>query len=225
MKTCACLFFVFALFLLTSFTRRSTDWDISYKRVIVVPQACVGKEAVIRTKVDIWSDNKMHLHSFSMREKNFKVFYNGRQLQPYDLVLLSKKDKVELEFRYIVEQTDSASVITFSTDAPENKAQQIRLNYHQYTVQRWQMKQEKPVEIDLTGGCNDSLRVYFEYGGTVSGVSMYRDSFSIREPDHHVNYRIGDIGNFIVLTPADTGMYEVRFSACHVGYDFKIHVR
>lgn len=214
-----------ALFLLTSFTRRSIDWDISYNRVIGVPQACIGKEAVIRTKLETWSGQKIHLHSFSMREKNFSVFYNGKKMLSGDLVLLSKKDYVELEFRYIVEQTDSASVITFSTDAPENKAQQIRLNYHQYTVQHWQMKQSKPVEIDLTGGCNDSMRVYFEYGGTVSGVSMYRDSFSKREPDHHVNYGIGDIGNFIVLTPADTGMYEVRFSACHIGYDFKIHVR
>jgi hypothetical protein len=218
-------FICIALFLLTSFTGRISGLDISYDRVLGIPQACIGNEAVIRTKVDIWSDNKIHLHSFSMREKNFKVFYNGRQLQPYDLVLLSKKDYVELEFRYIVEQTDSASVITFSTDAPENKAQQIRLNYHQYTVQRWQMMQEKPVEIDLTGGCNDSLRVYFEYGGTVSGVSMYRDSFSKREPDHYVNYGLGDIGNFIVLTPADTGMYEVRFSSCHIGYRFKLHVR
>lgn len=225
MKSRAYLLPVLALFLLTSFTGRRSALDISYDQVLGIPQACIGKEAVIRTKMGSWSDKKIHLHSFSMREKNYKVFYNGKQVQPGDLVLLSKKDYVELEFRYIVEQTDSASVITFSTDAPENKAQQIKLNYHQYMVQRWQMKGEKPVVVDFTAGCNDSLRVYFDYGGTQTDVYMYRNEVSKREPEHATHYGLGGTNNYITLSPADTGMYEVRFLSCFIGYQFKMHVR
>ena len=90
------------------------------------------------------------------------------------------------------------------------------------TIDNIQQENELSVFIPKN---QDSIRVYFPNGGTVSEVSFYLDSTLKKKAFKSISYSLMDTNNFLNFSKKDIGRYYACFGSCHWSKNFWFQIK
>lgn len=160
---------------------------------------------------------------------------NGKKLDPTRPLYLNKRKPLQCKLTFKRNLDKNQSEFTFQTHHKEFLKNKIKINYGVYSITHEPIKEGREVIVNFSQSCNDSIRVYFPYGGTVSSVSLKKDkdSTSIKPPLRTISYMIGfredyekeGEKNYFTFSRSDIGKYYVNFSSCHWGNNFWLTIK
>jgi hypothetical protein len=198
---------------------------IWFPQEIGVVQTCNGEDVEIVVEITTESVKKIKVHSFSLGKSDFTIFEDNRALTKTDTIILSQKSPLKLKVKYKIQSSNTPKTFIFKTNIGNYSKNQIKLSYGNYFITTADIKAGKEQFINASGSCQDSIKVYFPYGGTVSGAKVYSDSTQTKKEYKSISYGIRDKENFITFTKADVGRYYVDFGSCHWGGEFWLTVK
>jgi len=160
-----------------------------------------------------------------MTQKKYSLIINQRILTERDSVVIDKTHPIELSIVFTREEAGPAgTILTFSSDHERYEVNEMNFEFGADYLSVHQIISGKEVFVNFPEKCADSVKVYFPYGGTVSGASLYAHSTS-EQSIKSLSYGIGEDGNYLWFLKKDTGRYYVRYGACHWGNDFWLTVK
>ena len=214
---------VFSILLFTSFKPKN-ELYIAYPYEIGVIQTCIGQEVEIQIEITTESTKKIKVHSFALDKSIFKIYKDNKIFKAKDTLLLKKNSPIKLKVKYkIVTYKDTK--FTFKTNQNKYLNNHINIFYGQHIITTKDIRGGKEQFINVTESCQDSIKVFFPHGGTVSSATLYNDSSQSKKEFKSVSYGIMDEENFITFTKADLGRYFVDFGACHWGGEFWLTIK
>ena len=134
-----------------------------------------------------------------------------------DTLFLSESNPLEFEIQYERKFNKFQDILSFKTDKEENL---ININYGEYNITSEAIRNGNNQVFNFVKSCNDSLVIHFPYGGTVSGVRLFKDSIVSNLPCKSLFYGFMDKKNYLKFSKRNIGRYYVRFNACHWGNNF-----
>ncbi|MCB9261652.1 MAG: hypothetical protein H6607_04690 [Flavobacteriales bacterium] len=215
---------ILTFLLLTSFKPKDEVYILFPDEVGVV-QTCIGQEVEIEIKITTESVKKIKVHSFSLDQFDFSFLKDNKILTQTDTIFLSKNSPITLKVKFKIQSSDKPNSFSFKTNLDKYSTNQIKLSYGQYLVTTNDIREGKEQFINVSESCQDSIKVIFPYGGTVSSATLYSDSTSTKKEFKSVSYGIMDEGNFITFTKTDKGRYYVDFGSCHWGGEFWLTIK
>lgn len=213
-----------SILLLTSFISKD-EVHISFPNKLGVVQTCNGEEVEILIEISTESLKKINVHSFSLDKSDFTIFNHKKAHTVSDTLTLSKKNPLMLKVKYKLQASYKPTTFTFKTDIDKYSNNQIKLNYGEYFITTRNIREREEQFINVSENCQDSIKVFFPYGGSISGATLYTDSTSTQKAIKSVSYGIMEEGNFMTFTKADVGRYFVDFGSCHWGGEFWLTVK
>jgi hypothetical protein len=214
---------VLSILLFTSF-KKNDEVHIRYPYEVGVVNACEGNEDEIQIEIETESIKKIKVHSFELGKSNFIIFIENKIFKASDTLLLTKDKPIKMKVKYKI-QPSTDTVFTFKTDQDNYLNNRINIFYGQKIITRDDVRSGKEQFIRLLGSCQDSIKVFFPYGGTISSVNLYNDTTNTEKEFKSIYYGVFDPDNFINFTKADTGRYFVQFSACYWGGEFWLNIK
>lgn len=215
---------VFSILLLTSFKKKEEVY-IWYPRTIAVVQDCNGQEVELVVAITTESLKKISVHSFSLHESDFTIYKNNEVFSASDTLTLSKNSPLTLKVKYTLQSSNKPETFAFKTNIDAYSNNQIKLGYGQYSISANDIKDGKEQTINVTESCRDSIKVFFPYGGTISGATLYSDSTRSTREFKSVSYEMMQEGNYLTFTKADVGRYFVDYGSCHWGGEFWLTIK
>lgn len=209
---------------LTSF-RSKDEVYIWFPREVGIVQTCNGQEVEIEIEINTESEKKIKIHSFTLDQSEFLIFNDNKPLIQTDTTFLSKTSPLRLRVKYKLQSSEKPTSFSFKTNLGKYLNNQIKLNYGQYLVTTSDIRAGKEQFINVSESCQDSIKVSFPYGGTVSDATLYSDSTESKKELKSVSYQFRGDGNFIYFTRADIGRYYVAFVSCHWEGEFWLTIR
>ena len=222
MKKIFCLIPILAIIM--SFSGKDQVY-IWFPKKIRVIENCEGKEVSIKFDLETDAKKKIRVHSFRFNRQNFTLIANGKKRSITDTLLVREKDPLQIEIKYKRSQTLEQGNIHFKTDENKYLGNNIRINHGEYDIDVDAVRDGGEQILSFAKSCNDSLIVHFPYGGTISGVSLYKDSTELDAPIKFVSYGIMDEKNYLKFSKEEKGRYYVRFAACHWGNEFWLTIK
>jgi hypothetical protein len=223
MKRIELSIFVLTIILLTSF--RGKDGYFGYPNEIGIIQTCEGQEVEFMIDIEVESNKKVKVHSFSTDKSEFTISLNDKVLTKNDTIVLSKKSSISLKVNYKINSAEKPTKLTFMTNMDKYITNHINLNYGRYEITSQDIKEGKEQFINVSESCQDSIKMSFPYGGTISSVSLFSDSSQIKKKYKSISYELMDTGNYFTLSKADIGRYYVNFGSCHWGNSFWLTIK
>lgn len=213
-----------SILLLTSFISKD-EVHIYFPNKLGVVQTCNGEEVEILIEISTESLKKINVHSFSLNKSDFTIFNHKKAHTASDTLILSKKNPIMLKVKYKLRDSYKPTTFTFKTDIDKYSNNQIKLNYGEYFITTRNIREREEQFINVSENCQDSIKVFFPYGGSISGATLYSDSTSTQKAIKSVSYGIMEEGNFMTFTKAEVGRYFVDFGSCHWGGEFWLTVK
>lgn len=215
---------IFSILLLTSFKEQDREY-IFYPYEVGVVQTCNGQEVEVLIELTTESIKKIKVHSFALDKFDFSIFVDNKSIMQTDTLFLSKNSPLILKVKYKIQSSDMPTSFSFKSNLEMYLNNKIKLSYGQYLVTTSDIKAGKELFINVSESCQDSIKVSFPFGGTISGVTLYSDAAQTKKVFKSLSYRIGGDGNFINFSKADTGRYYVDFGSCHWGGKFWLTIK
>jgi hypothetical protein len=209
---------------LTSFKPKDEVY-IWFPDEVGVVQTCIGQDVEIKIEITTESVKKINVHSFALGQFDFSLFKDNKPLTLTDTTFLSKNSPLTLKVKYKIQSSDKPTTFSFKTNLDKYSTNQIKLSYGQYMVTTSDIRSGKEQFINVTESCQDSIKVFFPYGGTVSGATLYSDTTQTKKEFKSLSYGIMEEGNFLTFTKADVGRYFVDFGSCHWGGEFWLTIK
>lgn len=180
----------------------------------IINENCDGLR--VNSTVGIYSfmpEEQMHVYNISSNAKEFKCFINKKQVSEPDTLIIPPEEilELEIEFKNTINQTDK--VIKFKTIGSEEE-HEIDIYTGSFNVTEAQQINSREKSIKISESCLDSINIFFPYGGTVSSVTIYKDSLDtnfIKE----TSYAYEEGNNYIKFHKNEIGKYFVYFGTCH----------
>ena len=205
--------------------RRLNSTEIYYPGKILFSPKCVGDSIKIRLEISTNSEKDINLFGFFMSQSNYELSADGTILEKSDTVTINKNHPVKIGIRFMIDNTEiKGPVVRFRSDQTGYQANEMNFEFGADYISVKQIRSGEEVVIDYIERCADSIKVYFPYGGTSSGASLYTDSTS-KKVIKEIGYGIGEEGNYLWFSKKDIGRYYVRFGSCHWGQDFWLTIR
>jgi hypothetical protein len=217
------LTFFFSILLFTSFKPKDEVY-IWFPNEVGVVQTCNGQEAEIIIEITTESNKKINVHSFALDKSTFTIYKDNVVFKETDTLILTKKSPVKLKVKYKI-STEKATKFTFKTNIKKYLNNQVNIFYGQHIITSKDIRESKEQFINLTESCQDSIMVFFPFGGTISSATLYNDSSSTKKEFKSVTYGLMEEGNSITFTKADLGRYFVDFGSCHWGGEFWLTIK
>jgi hypothetical protein len=215
---------ILTILFLTSFKPKSEVY-IWFPTEVGVVQTCIGQDVEVKIEITTESIKKIKVHSFSLDQFDFSLLKDNKKLTQTDTIFLSKNRPIKLKVKFKIQNSDKPNSFSFKTSLYKYSTNQIKLSYGQYLVLSSDIRKGKEQFINVSESCQDSIKVIFPYGGTVSGATLYSDSTQTKRKFKSVSYGIMEAGNFITFTKADVGRYFVEFGSCHWGAEFWMTIK
>jgi len=181
---------------------------------------CEGNEISVKFDLETDSKKKILVHNFKFNNQNFILTANGEQRSITDTLLVSGKSPLRIEIKFKRSLETNQANFSFKTNTNNYLNNDIRIKYGVYHINSESVRNGEEQFLNCTESCNDSLTIHFPYGGTVSGVSLYKDSTELGPPIKSVSYGIMEEKNYLKFSKEEKGRYFVRFGACHWGNEF-----
>lgn len=205
--------------------RRANLPQLFYAEQIFLSARCFGDSLKVRLEIRTDSEKDIKLFGFFMTQKNYKLTANGHQLTKADTLTIDKNHPVEIRVRFIIDKVEmKETFVKFSSDQSNYQSHEMKFEFGADYITVKQIRSGEEVVINFPDKCADSIKVYFPYGGTQSGASLYADSIS-QKSIKTVSYGIGEDGNYLWFSKKDIGRYYVRFGACHWGNQFWMNIK
>ena len=214
---------VFSILLLTSFKQKDEVY-IWFPHKVGVVQTCNEQEVEILIEVTTESTKKTKVHSFALDKSTFTIYKDNKAFTETDTLLLTKNSPIKLKVMYKI-LTKKDTKFSFKTNQDKYLSNQINIFYGQHIITTKDVREGKEQSINVTESCQDSIKVLFTHGGTVSSATLYNDSTKTKKEFKSVSYPLGGDGNFITFTRADFGRYFVDFGSCHWGGEFWLTIK
>lgn len=215
---------ILTFLILTSYKPKDEVY-IWFPDEVGVVQTCIGQEVEIKIEITTESIKKIKVHSFALDQFDFSIFKDNKLLKQTDTTFLSKKSPLTLKVKYKLQTSDKPTSFSFKTNLDKYSTNQVKLSYGQYLVTTSDIRAGKEQFVNVSESCQDSIKVIFPYGGTVSSATLYSDSTSSKKEFKSVSYGIMEEGNIITFTKADKGRYYVYFGSCHWGGEFWLTIK
>jgi hypothetical protein len=215
---------ILTLFFLTSFNQKDEVY-IWFPDEVSVVQTCIGQDVEIKIEITTGSLKKIKVHSFALEQFDFSLFKDNKMLTQSDTIFLSKNSPITLQVKYKIQSTEMPTSFSFKTNLKNYLNNQIKFSYGKHLVTTNDIRESNEQFINVSESCQDSIKVFFPYGGTISDVILYSDSTQTRKEYKSVSYGYGEDGNFIHFSKADLGRYYVDFGSCHWGGDFWLTIK
>ena len=210
--------------LLTSFIEKK-EISLWYPHSVTTLMNCDEREMSMEFVIKTDSRKKIEVHSFEFGDNDFVFMINGKKMNPSEKIFINKRKSLVCKLIYKRTLNKKQEEFTFKTNQKEYMKNCIKIVYGAYDITHNPIREGKEQVVNFTQSCNDSIRVYFPYGGTISGASLYKDSISIGSPYKNVSYGIGDENNYLKFSRNDIGRYYVRYGACHWGNNFWLTIK
>jgi len=218
------IYFILILIITKSFVVKDEIY-IWFPSEIGIIQNCEEDEVRVKFELKTDSRKKVAVHSFEFDTTDFTLVINGKEVSKSGTFYLNKKHPIKVEIKYRRLASKQQENFKFRTNQSGYLENVIKIKYGKHMITSESVRNGKDQILDFTESCNDSLTVHFPYGGTISGVSLYKDSASLESPYKSVSYGIGDEKNYLKFSKADIGRYYVRFGACHWGNEFWLTIK
>jgi len=213
----------FFILLFTSFKQKDEVY-IWFPNDVGVVQTCNGQDAEIIIEITTESNKKINVNSFALDKLAFTIYKDNVAFKETDTVILTKKSAVKLKVKYKI-LTEKATKFTFKTNIKKYLNNQVNIFYGQHIITAKDIQKSKEQFINLTESCQDSIMVFFPFGGTISSATLYNDSSLTKTEFKSVSYGIMEEGNSITFTKADLGRYFVDYGSCHWGGEFWLTIK
>ena len=159
-----------------------------------------------------------------MTQTNYELFADGAGLAKTDTLIINKNHAAEIRIQFMMDNAGMTfRAFKFSSDQSNYLANEMKFEMGTDYISVKQIRSGEEVLVNFPEKCADSIKVYFPYGGTQSGASLYADSVN-EKALKSVSYGIGEEGNYLWFSKKDIGRYYVRFGACHWGNNFWLTV-
>ena len=198
---------------------------IRFPNEIGLVETCVGQDVEVIIDITTESLKKIKVHSFSLGLYDFSLFKDSKSLALTDTTFLSKNSPLTFKVKYKLISSDKPTTFSFKTNLDKYSTNQIKLNYGQYLIRTSDITAGKEQFINVSESCQDSIKVFFPYGGTVSGATLYSDTSLTKNVFKSLSYGIFEEGNFLKFTKSDVGRYFVDFGSCHWGGEFWLTIK
>lgn len=215
---------ILSFLLITSFKEKEEVY-IWYPHKIGIIQSCNEKEVEFPIDITTGSKKSIKVHSFNLDKTDFVIYIDNQQILKTDTFLLSENKSLKLKVRYKISTSEPASLFSFKTNLKKYLDNQIKLSYGQYLITSREIREGKELLINISESCQDSVRVEFPYGGTVSSAVLYSDSSSAKRELKSITYDLMEKGNYFVFSKTDIGRYYVDFGSCHWGNEFWLTIK
>jgi hypothetical protein len=215
---------VFSILILTSFKEKGEVY-IWYPHEVGIVQTCNGQEVEIFIEITTESVKNIKVHTCSLDKSDFTIFKDDKSFTEADTFLLSKNSPLKLKVKYKILSWEKPMSFSFKTNLGKYSYNQIKLSYGQYLITTSDIRARKEQFINITESCQDSIKVFFPFGGTVSSATLYSDSTNTKKEFKSVSYHLGGGGNFINFSKTDIGRYYVDFGSCHWGGEFWLTIK
>ena len=215
---------VFSILLLTSFMQKEEVY-IWYPHELGVVQTCNGQEVELLIEVTTEATKKIKVHSFSLDKSMFTIYLDNKAFTETDTITLSKNKTLHLKVKYKLLSSDKPKTFTFKTDIEKYSNNQIKLSYGQFLISTNDIREKREQIINISESCQDSIKVFFPYGGTVSSATLYNDSIQTKKEFKSVSYRFRGGGNYMMFSKEDIGRYYVDYGSCHWGGEFWLRIK
>lgn len=164
------------------------------------------------------SKETVKLFSFNTNSSEFSLFYEGKKINKHDSINLTASNPAVFKIKFAsLPQNQDSLYISFQTsiDSMETfKKGTINLLFKEFIISRYPFNDEKNYVVELSKSCLDSIRVYFPYGGTETGISLYH-SQNEKKSLRSIWYQLGDNEkNYITFYKKDIGRYFIRQASC-----------
>ncbi|WP_276979160.1 hypothetical protein [Flavobacterium filum] len=209
---------------LTSFKPKDEIY-IWFPHEIGVFETCIGQDIEINIEISTESLKNIKVHSFSLGQFDFLLFKDNKPIALTDTTFLSKNSPLSLKVKYKIQSSEKPNSLSFKTNFDKYSTNQIKLSYGQYLITTSEIRARKEQFINVSESCQDSIKVIFPYGGTVSSAILYSDSTSTKKKIKSVSYHLGGDGNFINFSKSDIGRYYLDFGSCHWGGEFWLTIK
>ena len=212
------------LIVLMSFLKKDEVY-IQFPNEIGIIENCGENETSIKFNLETDSKKKIQIHNFNFNNQNFTLVVNGEKKYITDTLYVSKKNPLCIEIKFIRSLNSDQDDIRFKTNENKYQYNKIRIKYGEYNINSESVRNGEEQIFNFTESCNDSLIIHFPYGGTVSGVSIFKDSTKLDSPIKSVSYGIMQEKNYLKFSKEEKDRYYVRFVACHWGNEFWLTIK
>jgi hypothetical protein len=185
-----------------------------FTTIISTVQNCEGDELTAKIEMNTDLKKKIKLHSFEFEGGDFTILRYGRELNKADGFYLKGGKVSEFEVKFKIPSNIENSSIKFKTDFIQFLENAIKVDYGKFTISYDDIKNGKEQIVNISESCEDSLKISFPYGGSVSSVSLYKDSISTKKPYKSISYSHGEDNNSLTFSKSDIGRYYINFSSC-----------
>ncbi len=213
----------FSVLLLIS-SKQKEETYIWFPNEVGVVQNCDGQDSEIVIEITTESNKKINVHSFALDKSTFTIYKDNKVFKETDTLILTKKSPIKLKVKFKISK-DNATKFFFKTNIKKYLNNQVNIVYGQHIITTKEVREKKEQFINLTESCQDSVRVFFPYGGTISSATLYKDSSSTNKELKSISYGMMDKENYLTFKKADIGRYFVEFGSCHWGGEFWITVK
>ena len=217
--------FIFISFLLLSSFISNDDTHLWFPRQLEVIQNCEGQEVSIKFNISTDSKEKIKLHSFEFNNNDYTIMIDNKKVNENDTLYVNKKNSLELTLKYNISNLEEPKYLNFKTNQSNYLENFIKINHGNQIISSTEIKDGKEQVINVSESCNDSITVHFPHGGTITTVSLYKDSLSSKYPIKSISYEMMNYENYIKFSKAEIGRYYVRFGSCHWGNEFWLVVK
>jgi hypothetical protein len=214
---------VFFILLFTSFKQKDEVY-IWFPNDVGVVQTCNGKDAEISIEITTKSNKKIKVHSFDLDKSSFTIYKDDVEFKKIDTLILTNEKPIKLKIKYKI-STENSKKFTFNTNIKKYFNNQVNIFYGQHIITTKDIRESKEQFINLTESCQDSIVVFFPFGGTISSATLYNDSSSTKKEYKSISYDLMEEGNSITFTKTDLGRYFVDFGSCHWGGEFWLTIK
>lgn len=173
--------------------------------------------------------NEIRLYGLKINSNECTLLYNGKVVQAQDTISLTATKPAIFKIRFQgIAKNQSGLKLSFETSIDSMEIFRtgvIQLLFNEYVISQYALdKQQDPV-VALSKSCLDSIKVYFPFGGTETGVSLFKSQKSVK-PIRSIWYQFDNKAiNYITFSKQDIGRYFVVMSSCHSGQSFWLTIQ
>ena len=193
-----------------------SQFDAVLADQIIINEDCEGHKLTGKFKVYGPIGDSIKFYNLTSDICEMKFWQNGNEITSTDTIIMYDQKNYEIEFSFKFYK-DEDLVIQYSTEYNQNKS--IPIYTGSYYLTHKEVESGKKKIINLKENCSDSIRIYFPYGGTVTGVTVHENKKD-KEFVKSIGYGMGDETNYITFGINEVGKYYIRYAACWWGEDF-----
>lgn len=205
---------VFFFTLLESYHESNKETSLWFSKVIHIAQNC--QEDSVSSTIEIQTDSRKNIsiHSFDLVDHNFTILYKGKEIDKSTILHVKKRKPLLLELKHRITDSQNPRYLKFKTNHPDFLKNKIEMLYGSYIISNEDIRKGVEQVFKITESCSDSIVVRFPYGGTVSGVTLYKDSSSLDTPYKSISYMFKQ-KNYLKFSKNEIDKYYISYRSCH----------